>query len=239
MKKVCVTWSHYRNFHSIYINNSPNWEQLKSPSMDEWLNTHGIPILWNTIEQYRGTTIGIYNLVDRKMLPPQKNCTLLWSLEPMNMLYYIAKGLCRYKVTDLKIGRVFWITWVGSHLITWTLQKNFLWLEEVICQNYAKIPSVRGIHLLLLGERQQMESTWRMQAGSHKDSPRRQPAWKSGTSVLQVPETEFDQQLAQTWNHFIPRALQKGAQPWFMLLSDSKQSVQLSCSGLLTFSSVR
>lgn len=43
-----------------------------------------------------------------------------------------------------------------------------------------KIPSVRGTHLLLLGEGQ-MESIQRMQAGSQaKASPSQQPAWKLG-----------------------------------------------------------
>lgn len=91
-----------------------NWEQLKSPSMDEWLNTMVYPYCGTLLSNTEEQTIGIYNLVDRKMLPPpKKKLYALWSLEPMNMLYYIAKGLCRYKVTDLKIGRVFWITWVG------------------------------------------------------------------------------------------------------------------------------
>ena len=58
-----------------------NWKQFKSPSMDELLNTMIYPycgiLLSNTEEQ----TIGIYNLVDRKMPSPQKNCMLsdLWN----------------------------------------------------------------------------------------------------------------------------------------------------------------
>ena len=43
-----------------------------------------------------------------------------------------------------------------------------------------KLPSVRGTHLLLLGEGQR-ESIQRMQAGTQAGtSPRRQPAWKLG-----------------------------------------------------------
>ena len=71
-------WKHYVHtdlcvsVHSIIIYDSQNWEQLKSPSMDELLNTMVYPycgiLLSNTEEQ----TLGIYNLVDRKMLPPPK-----------------------------------------------------------------------------------------------------------------------------------------------------------------------
>ena len=62
----------YRTFTASILIIVQNWEQLKSPSMDELLNTMVYPycgiLLSNTEEQ----TIGIYNLVDRKMLPPPK-----------------------------------------------------------------------------------------------------------------------------------------------------------------------
>lgn len=56
-----------------------NWEQLKSPSMDEWLNTMVYPYCGTLLSNTEEQTIGIYNLVDRKMLPHQKNCTPLIS----------------------------------------------------------------------------------------------------------------------------------------------------------------
>ena len=129
-------WKHYVHtdlcvsVHSIIIYDSQNWEQLKSPSMDELLNTMLYPycgiLLSNTEEQ----TIGIYNLVDRKMLPPPKKRLIISSRSFLTHLTPVG----------LSLGRRHW--WGRGEGHTWAFWDiavfSFGWLIPKVYINICK-----------------------------------------------------------------------------------------------------
>ena len=216
-KNVCYMKSCTRTFIAPLLIIVKNWKQFRSPSVDEWLNTvvypyHGM-LLSNTEEQ----TIGMYNVVDRKMRPPQKKdvCCLI----PGTSEYVILHGKRDFagiiKVTDLKIRR--YIELLGrSNAVTWTLQRIFSgWSGSDVSEEVREIPSVRGTHLLLLGAGH-MESI-KKDAGRvlSKDCL---PADSRPGNWNLCPTSTTNWIWPTTWmslEPLYPQSLQKGTQPWF------------------------
>lgn len=233
--KKCVTWSHYKNFHSIYINNSPKLGTTQK-SFHGWIvKYHGIPILWNTIEQYRGTNYWYIQSGGQKNAPPPKKLHAfsdLWN----QWICYITwqRDFAGIKLQTL--NRESLLDYLsGSHLITWTLQEFSGWsgndMSEII-----KIKCERDSSVIAGGAPNGKYEGCR-QAPKQRLLCR-QPAWKLGPQSCGQLKLNLINNLHKLGNHFIPRAYRK-AHSLDLCLSDSKQRSSWAVLGLLTFSSVR
>ena len=142
-----------------------------------------------------------------------------WFLEPVNMLHFMGKRLCIRDEGDGRWGGEITLDYPGGpNLIIWALKSRALSLavarEVRQKENLERFRAWEGLDPLLLEEarahgrlekecRQLLAATTVSQLTASKEME---------SSVLQLPGTEFGQQLewAQKWAHF--QSLQKGTQ---------------------------